>query len=96
MNNSRIVAHLSSLRRHLLSDCKKALQKVALAPAGSRGGGAEGEGEAETTLVQAEALKLLARGQQDEGAARERQQDGCRGGRQKARERKAAALVIKL
>ena len=76
-------------------DRKKALQKVTLAPAGSRGG-AEGEGEAETTLVQAEALKLLARGQQDEGAARERQQDGCRGGRQKARERKAAALVIKL
>jgi len=46
--------------------------------------------------VQAEALKLLARGQQDQGAARERQQDGCRGGQQKARERKAAALVIKL
>jgi len=62
MNNSRIVANLSSLRRHLLSDCKKALQKVALAPAGSRGGGAEGEGEAETTLVQAEALSSWREG----------------------------------
>jgi hypothetical protein len=42
-------------------DRKKALQKVALAPAGSRGG-AEGEEEAETTLVQAGKMEAKARG----------------------------------
>lgn len=61
MNNSRIVARLSSLRRHHL---RRSQEGPAEGRACTRGlaGGAEGEGEAETTMVQAEKMEAKARG----------------------------------